>query len=77
MFKKEVGRLVLLGFLEIDNNLEWVSPSFSQPKPKSNQVCFLSDFNNLNKHFQRKPYLMPKINEMLLKLEGLQYATSL
>ena len=32
---------------------------------------------NLNKQLKRKSYPMPKINEMLLKLEGFQYAKSL
>ena len=31
----------------------------------------------MNKQLNSKPYLMPKINEMLFKLEGFQYATSL
>ena len=48
-----------------------------KPKHKTNQVRFLSDFRNLNKQLKRKPYPMSKINEMLLKLEGFQDATSL
>ena len=38
---------------------------------------FLSDFGNLNKQLKRKPYPMHNINKILLKLEGLKYATSL
>ena len=57
--------------------MEWGDPSFAQPKPKSNQVRFISDFRNLNKQLKHKPYPMPNINEMLLKLEGFQYATPL
>ena len=41
------------------------------------QVHFLSDFRNLNKQLKRKPYLMPKVCDMLLKLEGFKYAMSL
>ena len=74
-FKKEVEHLVLLGLLESTNNPEWGSPSFAQTKPKSKKVCFLSDFINLNKQLKRKPYPMPNINEMLLKLEFFQYDT--
>ena len=44
---------------------------------KQNRVCFLSDIRNLNKRIKQKPRPMPKINEMLLKLEGFQYDTSL
>ena len=47
------------------------------PTHKSNWVRFISDFRNLNKQLKQKPYPMPKNNEMLLKLEGFQYATSL
>ena len=34
--KNEVECLVLPGFLERENNSEWGSPTFAQPKPKSN-----------------------------------------
>ena len=77
IFKKEVERLFLLVFLEVENDSEWGALSFAQPKLKSNQVSSLSDFRNLNKQLKRKPYPMPKNNEMLLKLEGFQYAMSL
>ena len=70
MFKKETERLVLPGVLGLANDSAWGSQSFSQPKPKSNRVHLLSDFINLNKQLKRKPYPMPKTNEMLLKLEG-------
>ena len=54
MFKKEVQRLVLLGVLKAENDSEWGAPYFAQPKPKSNQVRFLSDLgiepNNLSKN---------------------------
>ena len=77
MLKKLVERLLLLGVLEVPNDLEWGSPSFAQSKPKSNQVRFISDFRNLNKQLKRKPYPMPKTNEMLFKLEGFKYDTLL
>ena len=77
MFKKEVESLVLLGEIEISNNSEWGVLSFALPKPKSNRVRFLSDFRNLNKPLKREPYPMPKINKILLRLEGFQCATSL
>ena len=75
MFKKEFGSLVLIGVFERAKDSEWGALSFSQHKPKSKRVRFLSDFRNLNKQLNRKPYTMPKINEMLLKLEVIQYAT--
>ena len=77
MLKKYFEHLFLLGLIEGAKNSKWVYPSFVQPKSKTNRVCFLSDFRNLNKPLKRKPYPMPNTNEMLLKLEGFQYAMSL
>ena len=61
----------------MENDPEWGDPYFEQPKPKTNQVPFLSDSRNLINQLKRKPYKIPKINEMLLKLEGFKYATYL
>ena len=69
--------MVLLGVFEVENYSEWGYPSSAQPKPKLNWVRFLNNFINLNKKLKQKPHPMPKINEMLLKLEGFQYASSL
>ena len=77
MVKTEVEYLVLLVVLELAIDSEWGAPSFEQPKPKSNQVHFLSDFKNINKQVKQKPYTIAKTSEMLLKLEGYEYATSL
>ena len=74
MLKKVFERLFLLRALEVENDSEWGAPSFAQPKPKPNLVRFLSDFRNINKKLNQKPYPMPKTNGMLLKLEGFQYA---
>ena len=68
IFKQEVGHLVILGVLELANDSEWVAPSFVRPKPKSNQVHFLSELRNLNEQLKQKQYPIPKIYEMLLKL---------
>ena len=35
------------------------------------------DFRNLNSQIKYKPYPMPKIQEMLTKLEGFKYSTTL
>ena len=60
MFKKEFERLLLLGLLELANDSEWGPPSFSQPKPKSDRVSFLSNFRNLNKKPEQELYLCQK-----------------
>ena len=72
-----VDRLFLLGVLEVVNDSEWGDPYFAQPKSKLIRVHFLSDFRDLNRQLKQKPYPMPKINEMLLKLKGFHYVTSL
>ena len=38
---KEVEPLVVLGFLERENDSEWGDPSFARPKTKSNLVRFI------------------------------------
>ena len=64
--RQEVKRLCKLGVLRKVNRSEWEAPTFIIPK-KDQTVRFISDF--------RDP--IPKIQDMLLKLEGFQYATSL
>jgi len=74
--KLEVDRLCEIGVLKKVNRSEWACPTFIVPK-KDGSVRFISDFRELNKRIRRKPYPIPKIQDMLLKLEGFQYATSL
>ena len=74
--KKEVERLVKIGVLKRINNSEWAAPTFIIPK-KNGTVRFISDFRELNKRIKRKPFPIPKIQDLLLKLEGFKYATSL
>ena len=74
--KLEVKRLCEIGVLKKVNRSEWACPTFIIPK-KDGSVRFISDFRELNKRILRKPYPIPKIQDMLLKLEGFKYATSL
>ena len=74
--KLEVQRLCNLGVLKKVNRSEWAAPTFVIPK-KDGTVCFISDFRQLNLRIKRKPFPIPKIQDLLLKLEGFQYATSL
>ena len=57
------------------NRSEWAAPTFIIPK-KDGSVRIISDFRELNKWIQRKPFPIPKIQDLLLQLEGFQYATS-
>ena len=72
----EVERLVMLGVLEECHESEWAAPSFIIPK-KNGTVRFISDFRKLNTQLRRMPFPIPKIQDMLLKLQGFQYASSL
>jgi len=74
--KAEVERLVKIGVLKKVNRSEWAAPTFIIPK-KDGSVRFISDFRELNKRILRKPYPIPNIQDMLLNLEGFQWATSL
>ena len=74
--KMEVQRLCELNVLKRINRSEWGSPTFIIPK-KDGTVRFISDFRELNKLIKRKPFPLPKIQDLLLKLEGFQFATSL
>ena len=74
--KMEVERLVEIGVLKKVNRSEWAAPSFIIPK-KDGTVRFINDFRELNRRIKRKPYPISNIQDMLLNLEGFQYATSL
>ena len=74
--KTEVNRLVNIGVLKRENNLEWEEPTFIIPK-KNGSICFISDFRELNKRTKRNPFPIPKIQDLLLKLEDFKYASSL
>jgi transposase InsO family protein len=74
--KTEIERLCKIGVLRKVNDSEWAAPTFIIPK-KDGSVRFISDFRELNKRIKRKPYPLPKIQDLLLKLEGFKYGTSL
>ena len=74
--KMEVERLCKVGVLKKVNHSEWAAPTFIIPK-KDGSVRFISDFRELNKRIKRKPYPIPKIQDLLLKLEGFKHATLL
>ena len=50
--------------------------TFIIPK-KERTVRFISDFGELNKCIFRQPYPIPKIQDLLLRLEGFRYGTTL
>jgi len=74
--KKEVKRLCEIGVLKESSNSEWASPSFIIPK-KNGTVRFIADLRKVNERIRRKPFPIPKISEIMQKLDGFQYATAL
>ena len=61
--KMEVERLVQAGVLKKVNHSEWGAPTFIIPK-NDKTVRFISDFRELNKRIKRKPYPIPKIQDL-------------
>jgi hypothetical protein len=49
---------------------------FTISKPDGS-LCFLADLRELNKRIKRHPFPIPKIQNILQKLEGFMYATFL
>ena len=74
--KVELDRLIKLGVLKQINDSKWAAPTFIISK-KDATVRFISNVCMLNKHIKHKPFPIPKIQDLLLKLEGFQHAMSL
>ena len=74
--REEVDRLCEYKVLRKVNRSEWASPMFTILKPDKS-LRSLADLRELNKRIKRKPFPLPKISDMLHKLEGFQWATSL
>jgi hypothetical protein len=73
--KDEINRLCLYGVLRKINNSERPCPMFTIAKPDGS-LGSLADLREVNKVIKRKSYPLPKILDMLQKLEGFMYATS-
>ena len=74
--RAEVERLVGFGVLRKINRSEWASPMFTVTKSDTT-LRSIADLRELNKRIRRKPFPIPKIQEMLHKLKGFKYASSL
>ena len=68
--------MVAIGVLKKDFNSPWAAATFIQPK-KTGDIRVLTDFRRLNAVLKRKPFPLPQIGDLLLKLEGFTYATAL
>ena len=76
LFKNELDRLVAIGVLEPCGASPWAAPTFIIPK-KDGRVRWISDFRELNKFLERRPYPIPVIHEMLRKRKGYKFFTKL
>ena len=75
--KSEIKRLEKYQVLRKINDSEWGMPSFTIVKKDGVTLRSIADLRELNKRIKRKPFPLPKIQELLLKLENFQYGTSL
>ena len=76
-FKQELQCLISLGILEKDSNIPLAAPSFTIPKKNHNKVRFLMDFRQVNQRIVRKPFPLPKINQILYEIDGMQWASAI
>ena len=74
--KKEIDRFCEIGVMERSHDSEWAAPTFIQKK-KTGDIRVLTDFRRLNAVLKRKPFPLPKISDLLLKLNGFKYATAI
>jgi hypothetical protein len=72
--KTEIERLIKIGILKLDHESEWAAPTFVQSSKKTSDVRMLTDFRKLNEAICRKPFPLPKISDLLQKLQGFTYA---
>ena len=75
-FKQELDQLEALKVINKVNRSQWGAPAFLIPN-KYSPVYFISDIKDLNKHILPQPYPIPKIQDLLLILEGFCYGTTL
>jgi hypothetical protein len=74
--KKEIERFEQLGIWKRVQDSPWTAGTFIQPK-KTGDVRVLTDFRKLNEWIVRRPHPLPKISDLLQRLEGFQYATAI
>ena len=75
-FKQELDIIEGLKVINKVNRSQWGAPTFLIPK-KHSTVRFISDFIEINKPILRQQYPITKIQDLLLRLEGLRYGTTL
>jgi hypothetical protein len=74
--KKEMKRLIEIDVFNRSSDSEWAAPTFIQTK-KTGHVRFLTDLKRLHSQIKIKPFPLPKISDLLKKLSGFKYATTI
>ena len=67
--KLEIQHLIKAGVLREINRSQWVAPTSIIPK-KDGSVRIISNFRDLNERITRRPCPLPRMQDLLLKLEG-------
>ena len=76
LFQRELDNMISDGVFSPIGESEWGFPSFIIPK-KDGRVRWLSDFRKLNKLIVRKPFPLPKIQDILLERGTYTYFTKI
>ena len=76
LFNWELHNMILDGVFRRIGESKWGFPSFIIPK-KDGRVRWLSDFRKLNSLIVRKPYPLPKIQDILLRRGKYTYFTKI
>ena len=75
-FKQELDQLESLKVKNKVNLSQWGAPTFLIQN-KDGTSRFIYDFRKLNKRILPQPYPIPNIQDLLLRLEGFCYGTTL
>ena len=74
--KQEVRRMEMVGILKQIMDSAWGSPSFPVPKPNGS-MRFITDLRAVNKGLVRKPYPLPRIQDIFQSIDGFTYASAI
>jgi hypothetical protein len=74
--KAEIQHLVDIGVLKPIYDSPWGSPAMALRKPTGG-LRIVSDFRQVNTMLRRKPYPMPKIDELFQSIDGFDWCSSL
>ena len=66
----------ILQKLDHSTDSPWALPSFCTPK-KTDDIQFLTDFREVNKRIDRKPFPLPRIIELVQRIEQFKCATAI